>query len=722
MTARTLDQFEIISGYKNTKPLLPQVQEAADANRSSLGFFASSVYAEFAKNDHLYILIEKHPEGPRYAGHLLFDSRFPRATIRQMFSHPDYRRNGVATRLLNHLRSALTQAGFTSIYARVAEDLIDSNQFWEKQRFYIQRVEKGGASKNRQILVRCLELESPQLFPTSGINSDNPLGLTTTPANVVPLFLLDLNVLFDLAGPRRLRHAEAINLFQAERMNFCRLAISNEIRLELQRTRLPGKTDPMEGYIDIFPSVPLLQAKEHQPLINELASLIFPDKPQENLTANDISDIRHVATAIQHDLAGLITNDRAVLDAANKIEGKYGVEIVSTAAFEISEAATSVKNSFETSKSSTLNLAEALIEDGTAIHTLLSKLKLPGSTIANGWLPTEEKEKIAIRRTVWSSDTLVGYLTWSARAAVGVTTARIAVDETHPQALNSARILLIYLLEQLMPLGPRQVTIELPAHQSHVREIAVGFGFKGTQHQNCLTKLILGKVLTSKTWHTHQSELATKSGLKLPIEAPTYRGADQYIPILTPYGNREHVTFDILESALSPALLCLPGRPAVITPVQRSFSEPLLGHSPQGSLLPLGTASLFKDRHYVSSSSTLKHFKRGTLILFYESSKQRGSSEIIAIARVRQAYLKPSEFLDETDLEQSVLNTESIILIGKSKMKTVTIFDNIFPLPNPVPLSTLQKLGCGRPNDLITTKPITDIQLQEILQEAFSHG
>ena len=115
------------------------------------------------------------------------------------------------------------------------------------------------------------------------------------------------------------------------------------------------------------------------------------------------------------------------------------------------------------------------------------------------------------------------------------------MDETHPQALNAARILLIYLLEQLTPLGPRQVTIELPTHQSHIREIAVGFGFKGTQNQNCLTKLILGKVLISKTWQTHQRELATKSGLKLPINAPEYRGVDQYIPILTPSGNREHV-------------------------------------------------------------------------------------------------------------------------------------------------------------------------------------
>jgi GNAT superfamily N-acetyltransferase len=715
MTARKLDKIKIISSYKNTKRFLSEVQEAADANRLSLGFFASSVYEEFAKNDHLYVALE----GSNYAGHLLFDGRFPRATVRQMFSHPSYRRCGVATALLNHLRDALTQAGFTSIYARVAEDLADSNQFWEKQRFYIQRVEKGGASKKRQILVRCLELDSPQLFPTSGISSDNPLGLGTQQTNVVPLFLLDLNVIFDLAGPRRLRHAETISLFQAERMNFCRLAISNEIRRELQRTKLPGKTDPMEGYIDIFPSVPLLQNKDNQSLFNELAAVIFPEKPKQILTTNDLSDIRHVATAIQHDLAGLITNDQAVLNAAGPIERKYGIQIVSTAAFQISEAPTTQNSSFETLRNSTLNLTEALTEHSIAILNLLSRLKVPGSIIANGWLPTEEKERITIRRVVWDGEKPVGYLTWSARVSTGFITARIAVDEALPQALNAARILIIYLVEQLLPLGPRQLNIEFPARQSHVREVAAGFGFKGTSDPNILTKLVLGRALTLKTWRKHQSELSTTSGLRLPAEVPMYRSVDQYIPILTPSGNREHVTLDALESALSPTLLCLPGRPAVITPVQRNFSEPLLGHSHQGSLLPLGTLSLFKERHYVSSSSTFKHFKRGTLILFYESSKQKGRAEIVAIARVRQAYLKAIDSLNEADLSQSVLNLKSIPLIGTSKIKTVTVFDNVFPLPNPVPLSKLQRLGCGRPNDLITTKPITDSQLQEIIQEAF---
>lgn len=722
MIRKEIGQFEIQDGYANTAPFLAQVSAAADAHRNSLGFFPNSVFDEFARRDSLYVLTERHPDGLRYAGHLLFRRRFPRAHVMQMFTLSEYRRFGLATKLITHLCASLTQDGFTSVYARVAEDLVEANAFWGGQQFYVQRIEQGGVSRNRQILIRCHELASPQLFPSSGISAHDPLGLAISSSNAIPLFLLDLNVLFDLA-PRRLRRDEAANLFQAERMNFCRLAISNEIREELLRTANPGRTDPMEAYISIFPSFPLSQSDDSLMLLNELASLIFPIKHEKaQLTANDRSDLRHVATVIQHDLAGLITNDGAILAASPQIQAKYGVEVVSPAAFTLEGIASLTNSAFETSADSTLTLLEVSAPDESAVHALLSKLGLSGSAISAGWLPTEAQGRVAMCCAVWDGATLVGYSTWSARGVAGTMTVRVAVDETNQQALHAARILLLYLLEKLASHGPRQVRLELPSHQSYVRELAAEFGFRGTSDQHCLIKLILGNVLTSGTWNAGQIALGTKGGLKLPVSIPKYRSADQHIQVLTPDGNQTHITLDVLETLLSPALLCLPGRQAVITPVQSNFSRDLLGNSQQGSLLPHSTASLFQDRHYLSDPRTLRNFKRGTLILFYESTKHHGRGEIVAIARVREAYLRSCDALSVSDLKQSVLTTTSLNAIGKSKMKTVTVFDNIFPLLNPVPLKSLQRIGCGRPNDLITTRPITDAQLQDILSEAFDRG
>lgn len=722
MKRKGIGQFEVVGGYANTAPFLDAVQESADAHRQSLGFFPKSVFEEFARRDDLYVLTESHTEGSRYVGHLLFTRRFPRSHILQMFTRPEYRRCGLASMLINHLCVSLTKDGFTSIYARVAEDLLEANAFWNRQQFYVQRVEKGGASRNRQILVRCHELESPQLFPSSGINAYNPLGLASAPSNVIPLYLLDLNVLFDLA-PRRLRHEDAVSLFQAERMNFCRLAISNEIREELRRTAHGGRTDPMESYVRIFPSFPLSQDKDAAALLDELAALVFPAKAATaSLSPNDRSDLRHIATVIQHDLAGLVTNDGAILEAAPEIRTKYGVDVVSPAAFRLDSAMPRSNAAFETSEAATLTLREVSAGEASSVRALLSELKVPGSAIAAGWLPAEVQGRIAAHYAVWDGPTLVAYSVSSPSNVTGVMTVRIAVDETNQQAFNAARILLLYFLEQLAPQGPRHVKLEFPSHQSLVRDLAGSFGFRGTPDQHCLSKVILGKVLTSKTWDGSRIGLAEKGNIKLPSSIPAFRSADQLIQVLTPDGNKTHLMLDELESLLSPTLLCLPGRPAVITPVQKGFADALLGHSPQRSLLPLGTASLFKDRHYLSDSRTLRHFKRGTLILFYESTKQGGRGAIVAIARVRQAYLKPSDALDASDLEKSVLTAASLTSIGKSKMKTVTVFDNIFPMPSPVPLKSLQGIGCGRPNDLITTHPVTDDQLQEILLEAFSRG
>lgn len=714
-----IDKFEIISNHDRTVLFLDDVQKAADEHRNSLGFFARSVYEEFARRELLYVLVQSSPDGYQYVGHLLFDRTFPRAKIVQMFTLKKHRRCGLATRLINHLRASLTQDGFTSIYARVAEDLVDANAYWDQQQFYVQRIVEGGTARKRKIIVRCHELATPQLFPASGINANNPLGLSTALSSDIPLFLLDLNVLFDLS-PRRPRHEEAASLFQAERMNFCRLAISTEIREELRRTSHQGKTDPMESFINIFPAFPLFQDNDSDTLLEGLASIIFPEKIEKSqLSSNDKSDLRHVATVIQRNLAGLITNDRAILEAAQQIKAKYGVEVLSPSAFKLDESTHLGNNKFEAPDDSTLTLLEVSSADELTVHALLSKLKLSGSKISTDWLLTETHGRIATRYAVWNDTTLIGYLTWSARDTSGSVCARVAVDETNPHALSAARIILIYLLEQLSPNGPYQVQLDLPSHQSYVRELASGFGFSRSSEQSGLSKIILGGVLTWETWGAYQEKLARKSNIKLPASIPTYRSMDQHLQVLTPDGNKRHITLDALESLLSPVLFCLPGRPAVITPVQRSYSEPLLGHSRQGSLLPQGTASLFQDRHYLSSSRTIKLFKRGTLILFYETTKQKGRGEIVAIARVRQAFLKPCDTFEDSDLAQSVLTTTSLINIGKSKMKTVTVFDNIYPLPTPVPLTLLQRIGCGKPTDLITTHSISDSQLQEILREAF---
>jgi len=717
-------RFEVLEGFGATEPWLDEVCKASDAHRNEFGLLARSVFEQFARRDGLYVLSAHTPTGLQYAGHLLFDRHFPRAHVRQMFILAPYRRCGAASQLLDHLRHSLTQSCFISIYARVAEDLTTANAFWHRQRFYVQRSERGGASRNRQILVRCHELDSPQLFATSGLNDHNPLGLLEPAANELPMYLLDMNVLFDVQ-PRRLRHSNVVGLFQAERMNFCRLAISSEVRDELQRNLQARHTDPMEAFIETFPCLPVGRENESDTLFATLATLVFPQVVRQRpLTANEQSDLRHVITAIRNDLAGLITNDSALLTAAPAIERAYGIQVLSSDAFELEESAARSNEAFETAEKDTLRLLSVSDEAEPVVRALLSqKMHLSGSAIAAGWLPIETHGRIAFRCAVWSSSSCVGYVTWPALvAADNVTIVRAAVDESHPQALEAARILLLHLVDRLRSSGPRQVKLELPPHQSHLREVGALLGFVGAPQAHRLTKSILGTVLTPKSWDAGRAALADKGGPRLPARAPPYSGPDQQLVAHTPDGNRVHVSLDRLESLLAPTLFCLAGRPAIISPVRRAYAEPLLGHSLQGSFLPQASVSLYADRIYLSQPSSLKYFKRGTLMLFYESSKDGGRSQVVAVARVREAYLKGCDAFAISDLRQSVLTTANLTDIGKSAMKTVTVFDNIFPLPNPVDLKVLKRLGCGRPNDLITTHAISDEQLHAILGEGFGCG
>lgn len=716
MTTDANDGFGIVEGYERTAAYVDLLRNTADAYRDALGFFGKSVYEEFARSGSLYILTKTVAGRLAYAGHLLYSCRYPRAHVLQIFVLPEYRRHGKARDLLRHLKNSLTQQGFISIYARVADDLAEANAFWERQQFYVQRVEQGGVSRNRRILVRSHELPSPQLFPASGISSANPLGLWMPASNDIPLFLLDLNVLFDVM-PRRLRHDDAIALFQAERASACRLAVSHEIREELKRTAYGGRTDPMEAYINIFPSFPLADGADSETLLRELAALVFPGRV---LGDSDRSDIRHLATAIQHDLAGLITSDDDVLAASSLIQAKHGLQIISPAAFKMDGTSAGASMSFDVSSDSTLRLTSLTADEEPAVRALLSKAGLSGSAIASTWCPAESQ--IGSRMAIWKGNTALGYLIWMNRLpGSDAAVARILVDENDLQAPAGGRILLTHLLEQLASSGPRHVGLELAAHQSVLRELAFGLGFRGTPGQAQLTKLLCGRVFTRTTWDACRNELSSKGGPKLPGTVPDYRSIDQQVTLSTPDGNQVHVSLDLLETLLSPTLFCLPGRPAIVTPIQRRFSEALLGHSRQAPLLPHGNASTYQERHYLGDPRTLGYFKRGALMLFYESTKHGGRGELVALARVRQAYLKPSSEL-VADLQQSVLSESNLADIGKSETKTIAVFDNIFHLPKSVPLSSLQRIGCGRPNDLITTRSITDSQLQEILREAFQNG
>lgn len=720
LMTKVANSFHILSRFDETRPYVDHVRRAADAHREAFGFLPGKIYDEFARRECLYVMVVDTSDGLKYVGHLMFSQSYPTAKIIQMFTEADFRRSGLATVLLNRFKSDMTGVGFTSIYASVAEDLVASNAFWERQQFFVQSIKRGGESRKRVILHRCHELDSPQLFPRSGLSKNNPLGLQPLTAGSDLLFLLDLNVVFDLTGPRRARHEKAVGLFQAERSNLCKLAISDELRAELRATATPGKIDPMEGFIDILPEIPLGKYDPVEPLLAELRALVFPSR--ESLSRNDKSDLRHVATVIQNGLAGLITNDETVLSASRVVKEKYGIDLISPDAFVVARIEPQT-SAFEGYEDIELRLHHVDREHTEAIHSLLTGQGIPVSQVATAWLPTGFSTLVATRFGVWAGQELVGYITWSNVLASATVIARMAVKKEHKAAADAARIMLTFLIGRLpVDACAARIDLEIPTPPPTVRDVAIKLGFKGVPGKEGLLKIVLGGVLTRLTWKEHREKLVFNTGVKLPSDIPLFNSPDQQIAVIGSDGEKRFVTLDDLESLLAPALFCLPGRPAVITPIRRGYAEPLLGHSGQASFLPSPRVTLFHDRHYICSPNKLRHFKRGSLMFFYESKRNGGRAALIAIARVRQAYLRHYADLKDEDFEHSVLSGKTIKSVGESVLKTVVVFDNIFVLPRLVSLKILNNLGCGSATRLISTNSITEEQAQAILKEAFGNG
>lgn len=697
---------------------LPDVVLAADSDRDALGFFSRSVYADFCRKAQLYVALAAGNAGEMYAGHLLFDLRFPKAHVRQIYVSKTHRGRNIGRSLLTAMKTMLTEGQFISIHARVAEDLRDANKFWETQGFYAQRVEVGGASRNRMIVVRAHELGTPQLFASSGINAADPLGLDTVKGAAKPLYLLDLNVLFDL-GPRRPRHELAMSVFRAERMQACSLAVSSEIETELHRTAQDSKTDPMLSFVGTLPKFSTPPDEEWTYLAPLLAALVFPERHASgSLSNSDRSDLMHLATAIYHGLPGLITSDGRILDRAPELRQRFGVDAISPELFQVQPDHTAGPVAHEAHSADIIEVQTASGSDAAAVRGLLTSLGIDPAAQVNEWAASDVGSSACARHVARCNGLLAGYLVLPANIRGLEIRAFAAVDENQRDAHEIAQSLLRHILSIVKSGEIGRVRLSCPQRQAALREVAVMFGYVASPSaSNELQKIVAKNRLTERNWASGRDALATVAKLGLPDKPPAFRHVDQQVPIIRPDGQKVLVSLFTLESLLAPALLCLPGRRGVMVPIRKQFEEHLLAESPQTTFLPQGKAQLAHLRHYLSDKKTLKNFVRGDLIFFYEPVKNKGAGAVIAVGRVLRAYLRDESAMQASDLAPSVLHSSQLSSIGASKTKTITVFDNVLRLPRPVPLHELRSMQCGEAHQLITTQRLSSAQVQAILDK-----
>ena len=197
-------QFVIERDVKAQTALIPEIQQLADSEKEALGFLPSTAFGEAIGRGRLVAAIAQGGAARTFAGFLLYSGVYPNAKIQQVAATPTFRRQGAASALMRALISELERLGYLSIRADVASDLPDALTFYVKHGFEKIRERPGGTTRGRTILIHSRQLESDNLFSAAATNDKPAVHLATRRRNPsdVPMFVLDLNVYFDLVRNR----------------------------------------------------------------------------------------------------------------------------------------------------------------------------------------------------------------------------------------------------------------------------------------------------------------------------------------------------------------------------------------------------------------------------------------------------------------------------------------------------------------------------------------
>jgi GNAT superfamily N-acetyltransferase len=718
----------ILSRPEEVAAYVDRARTASDTDKDSLGFLPERAYKEAADQGKLLIAIIQEGDDPVYAGHLLHGGVFPQARIFQIFTAPQFRRKGIGRRLVEAIVRRAESFQFMSVVAKVADDLA-ANQFWERLSFEVVRTKAGGRTTGRQINVRVRELDSPRLFGLATApaqSSPLDLKLISRLFDVSPIYVLDLNILYDIVK-KRANVEEVGRIVRASFNNLVRLAVTEEFIKELERTSTPAPTDPI---LELALRLPRLKTPPPQHLnqiIMELGTVLFPSEISTGtLRPQDQSDLVHLATAIHHKASGFVTGEKAILRGRGVLQSKYSLDVVGASEFadtvEPSESAETVEVQ-ALSAGQVLQGRPAQDNDIGLIEAFLGRTKCPHQlgqdAIRND--PGRPHRRVLVTL----EGEIVAFGSWEIPSAVRpLVQAFVCVDEDHAAVTLAADFLLDSISRESFSDYPTQLSLRLlPGHVT-TKRIAIAHGFRssadGSSNSTDLQKIALGRGVTIKNWACICQQLKRGMGLELPDSIPSYRSLEQTILIKGPTGQTVDVPLLEVESLLSPALFCLPGRAGAIVPIRRVYAADLIGGAKQLSLLASPEAVLLRERVYFSHPRTAGVLTKGIPILFYESARKGGSASVTAAARVVRAELVSKDGANQELLRRGVLDKKILKNICLSDTVVATTIDNIMIFRNPVRLERLRTLSAIDGANLVTARPLRADQLIQIIDEGMA--
>lgn len=714
--------FRLLSSRDEVIPYFASIIEASNKERNSFGFLPEPVYREFIHQQQVIVAID---EGTgTFVGYTIFAGALPTAKVRQTYVDPNWRRRGVGEALISEVIRVCEQLNYLTLRATVGQDLTAANAFYEKMGFVAVATKPGGKTRKRVLIVRARELDTPSLlnFASYSSKTEESIFLDIPEAGPSPLYLVDLNFVFDLVRQRK--GNEALSLVAAAFENSVRLAISEEFIAELERNTEKFPDDPI---LVIARGLPVVQCPVAgaQELADELTPLIFSERHRAGtLTVQDASDIRHLTTVILENAAGFITSEKAILRQAGVLRERHGIEVVSPAIFA--------------SGDSGLLPIPTSIEIAVDDRTIISRVMTEGDHDETIRLATSQGISLSVMRTALSRGTskaprsrvvvrdgagIIAAATWQPVSSSGTTRLYLFADYSDDASELAVDHLLDIASRSVCTTGPANLWISLGSRDSVIRERAIraGFSFKerarGVKAQ--LHKICLGMAITADNWPSVTELIRSKFGLLLPSQAPSFAEADQQVSISTTSDKRATIKIKALEDFLSPTVLTLPERPAVIVPIWPSFAEALFQGSMQPDMLSGPRAGIVTQKCYLSDKISLNRIPEHGLIIFYESTgpgKSKGRSAAIAVGRIQRRYLASEAAAGGLAQLRGVLSLNDIQAMAKGQNLCVTEFDNLMRFRNPVALAKLKEIGCADGANLVTARSLTATSVMQLIE------
>ncbi len=676
-SVRILDQAD------EAAPYLDDVIAATDAHKRELGFLPKAVYASAIDQGTIWIAVSNGS----YRGHLFFTGVQPTLKIQQLFVSPGSRKRGVARALVEALVRYGVEAGYGSIRARVAEDL-DANAAWARLGFEVGKAVPGGRTTGRTLLVRYRRLmpRGPQtnffaLCDQSRrqLKEIKALGL---PVSGSECYTLDVNIWLDFLLARAQFGEMARELIRQASLRGLRLRITEALREEARRTSARRVHDPLLMVALEWPSLEVIEDESVEALVEDLRSLVFPDRSLDRRgAANDMSDLRHLALSIVSNATGFITRDRHLLRARAAVEALYRLRIVSPAEL------------LEVQHEGLGTPRLGLDSQGAGVHLLpLSGVERRDAiafidSFVDGERPHQRLDPESEGRVCFIGRDLIGVVHWPAATCQSPHVELLIADsnsagfEARRQAFD---VLVGWLLLEVRPQqGLRRVLlrVDLETLEDFGLELQrMGF-FRTARIGDCV-RFLLGRPIDLR-WSDIQDAVQQELGAR-----SRWLGGPDGGPVLsltTADGELALEQFDF-ETRFGLTRDTLEEKAAWYVPVRPEFRDELLPKPPQMAFLRQRDASLRVERVYFCSP--VKPLPAaGDILLWYVS---KDDMAIVGFARCTAATIVSVAEARSRFARLAVIRPDDAAKRGKVKC---IAFDNYTPLPRPVSLAMLRRLG-----------------------------